>query len=67
MTVLCLQMDNRHQFIIGKLADAIGLEVAQVEDFIVGDENVSIFSRIGGGASSVYCIGLQQQSIYCFG
>jgi len=34
-------MDNRHTFVLSKIAEYIGADSAVVEDFILGDENVS--------------------------
>ena len=33
-------MDARHKFIIATLADALGMEDSQVEDFVLVDEKV---------------------------
>ncbi|XP_071801151.1 dynein axonemal heavy chain 5-like isoform X2 [Asterias amurensis] len=35
-------MDARHQFVFGKLAESIGIEIAQVEDFILGDDKFDL-------------------------
>ena len=46
MSTLCLQMDGRHNFVTSKLADATGLDVTQVEEFMVGDDNVSVQNSV---------------------
>ena len=35
-------MDARHKFIIATLADALGLEESQIEDFVLVDEKVQL-------------------------
>ena len=38
-------MDARHKFIISTLADAVGLEETQIEDFVLVDEKFSLMDE----------------------
>ncbi|XP_077977872.1 dynein axonemal heavy chain 5-like isoform X2 [Glandiceps talaboti] len=39
------QMDARHQYLFEKLAYSIGIEVSQVEDFVLGDEKFELIEE----------------------
>ncbi|XP_072018853.1 LOW QUALITY PROTEIN: dynein axonemal heavy chain 5-like [Amphiura filiformis] len=39
------QMDARHQFIFGKLAESIRIEITQVEDFLLGDDKFDLLEN----------------------
>ncbi|PIK59138.1 putative dynein heavy chain 5, axonemal [Apostichopus japonicus] len=54
------QMDARHAFLFEKLAEAIGIELTQVEDSVLGDEKTDgsrklmFFYKKGSGRESLY-------------